>query len=357
MKILVALNHPAHYYVFKYTVINLKLLGHEVKYVIKEKDILEKLLISEKVEYIKINEKRQRSPNVFSVISNGIIELIKQDLNLLKLVLKWHPKIMIGTDIAIAHVGFLMRIPSYIFNEDDFEINKLFCKSSYPFAFKIVAPNICSVGKYEYKKISYNGFQKMSYLHPEYFHPDIEEIKNIIGGYDKYFIIRLVSLTSGHDIEGKHIGMSENLIDKLITLLDKYGRVFINNEGSLNSKYERYRLNIVPNKMHHLLAFATMMIGDSQTMCAEAGLLGTPFIRFNDFVGKISYLKELEEKYKLGYGVKTNHPEKVIDIAKKILQIDNVKEVWCQRRLFVFNDKLDVTRFYTDLIVHELNKI
>ena len=57
--------------------------------------------------------------------------------------------------------------------------------------------------------------------------------------------------------------------------------------------------------MHHIMAFAKMYIGDSQTMAAEAGVLGTPFVRFNDFVGRIGYLRELEDVYNLGYGVKT----------------------------------------------------
>jgi anthranilate/para-aminobenzoate synthase component II len=63
--------------------------------------------------------------------------------------------------------------------------------------------------------------------------------------------------------------------------------------------------------MHHVMAFASLYIGDSQTMAAEAGVLGIPFIRFNDFVGRISYLDELENKYELGYGIKTNEEEKL----------------------------------------------
>jgi predicted glycosyltransferase len=356
MKILVALNHPAHYYIFKFTVKNLKESGYNVQYVIREKDVLEKLLISEKVDFIKINEKRLRKSNAFSVISNGILELVKQDYNLLKLVLKWRPNIMIGTDIAITHIGKLLRIPSFVFNEDDYEINKLFCKSSYPFATKIVAPDICSVGKYDHKKISYCGFQKMAYLHPDYFQPDFDLIRDIVGVNDKYFIIRLVSLTSGHDIEGKHTGMDEDLIDKLLIVLNKHGKVFINNEGPLSPKYEKYRLKIVANQMHHLLAFATMLIGDSQTMCAEAGLLGTPFIRFNDFVGKIGYLNEIENRYQLGFGVPTSQPEIVIETAALILQTPNVKEVWKERKTRIFNEKIDVTRFYTDLIIKQLEQ-
>ncbi len=61
----------------------------------------------------------------------------------------------------------------------------------------------------------------------------------------------------------------------------------------------------VPNATdtHHVMAFASLYIGDSQTMAAEAGVLGVPFVRFNDFVGRIGYLRELEDVYELGYGI------------------------------------------------------
>ena len=67
--------------------------------------------------------------------------------------------------------------------------------------------------------------------------------------------------------------------------------------------FEKYRIKINPLDMHHVMAFASLYIGDSQTMAAEAGVLGVPFVRFNDFVGRIGYLRELEDKYHLGFGV------------------------------------------------------
>jgi uncharacterized protein len=281
-------------------------------------------------------------------------EFAKQDFNLLRLTLNWRPDLMIGTDIAITHVGKILNIPSFVFNEDDYEINQLFCKASYPFASKIIAPEICSVGKYDYKKVPYNGIQKIAYLHPDYFQPDIKLIQNVINGSEKYFLIRLVSLTSGHDIEGKHTGLSENLISDLIQILEKHGKVFISNEGSIAPRFEKYRLKINPNLMHHFMAFATILIGDSQTMCAEAGLLGTPFIRFNDFVGKIGYLNEIENTYMLGYGIPTEFPEKVIHKAKEIISINDVKKEWNLRKRRIFSEKIDVTQFYTDFIVKQL---
>lgn len=82
----------------------------------------------------------------------------------------------------------------------------------------------------------------------------------------------------------KHNGISMFLLDNLIDILSRYGRIFITSETVLDAKYDRYVLKMEPNLMHHLLSFATLFIGDSQSMCFEAGLLGTPYIRYNDFV-------------------------------------------------------------------------
>jgi hypothetical protein len=355
MKILIVLNHPAHYFVFKYTVLLLKEKNYEIQYIICNKDILENLLISEGVNYIKINERRKRKQSFFSIAINSILQLLIQDYKLFKLTKKVKPELLLGTDISITHIGKLLKIPSFVFNEDDYEINKFFCKFSYPFATKIISPDVCSVGKYINKKIAYNGFQKMAYLHPRYFSPNFSKIEDIVDINETFFIIRLVSLTSGHDVEGKHQGLNNDILDEIIDLLTEKGRVFINSEKKLEDKYQPYALNILPNKMHHLLAYATLFIGDSQTMCAEAGLLGTPFIRFNDFVGKISYLNELENKYDLGVGISTNHSYDLIPTIIKFIDNKEIKKEWLIKKQKIFAEKIDVAEFYKKIIVKQLD--
>ncbi len=97
--------------------------------------------------------------------------------------------------------------------------------------------------------------------------------------------------------------------------------------------------------MHHFLKDAYMVIGDSQTMIAEAAVLGTPALRFNDFVGKLGYLEELEHKYCLTYGIKTTEPENLLKKIDFILQIKNLKEEWQIRKEKMLADKIDVTAF------------
>jgi uncharacterized protein len=58
MNILIALNHPAHYYLFKFLTKELEKCGHLVKFVIKGKDILEEILITEGVSFTKLVSRR-----------------------------------------------------------------------------------------------------------------------------------------------------------------------------------------------------------------------------------------------------------------------------------------------------------
>jgi len=171
MKFLFALNHPAHYYLFKFIIHILLKNGHEAKIVVKEKDVLETILKLDEISYHKLITKRKRKKNVFSVLFNGLYELIEQNFTLYNFCKSYRPDLMIGTDIAINHVGKLFKVPTIVYNEDDYEINKLFCKISYPFATAIVAPEYTSVGKYDKKKIAYNGIQKMAYLSSKYVNP------------------------------------------------------------------------------------------------------------------------------------------------------------------------------------------
>ena len=102
--------------------------------------------------------------------------------------------------------------------------------------------------------------------------------------------------------------------------------------------------------MHDLMYYASLFIGDSQSMCAEAGILGTPFIRYNDFVGKIEYLNDLENNYELGLGVKTDEPWRVISIINKLFEIPDYKKKYEIRKEKLFKDKIDLISFTIWLI-------
>ena len=100
------------------------------------------------------------------------------------------------------------------------------------------------------------------------------------------------------------------------------------------------------------MAFASLYIGDSQTMAAEAGVLGVPFVRFNDFVGRIGYLRELEDKYELGYGIKASSPGSVDQLCERVEELVSMpsaerKATFAARRQQMLSDKIDCAKFLT----------
>jgi|ERR1035437_3746701 predicted glycosyltransferase len=345
MKILIALNHPAHYYLFKFISIELQKKGHEVKYVIKGKDILETILINEGINYTKLISRTKNKNNIFSILSGLGVDMIKQNSSLMKYLKSFRPDIMIGTDISISHAGFIKKIPTLIFNEDDIEINKLFCYSTYPFCTHIITPKICAVGRYKNKQISYNGYQKLAYLHPIWFKPDIKVVRKYFKNENPYFLIRLVSFNAGHDIEQKHGGIPLDVVEELISSLKQKGDVYITSENDLPPQFKSYGLQIDPVDIHHLMFFSTLFIGDSQSMIVEAAMLGTPSVRFNSFVGKISVLNELETKYNLTIGINNNNPQLLLKTVENLINTDNLKDIYQERRERMLSDKIDVTAF------------
>ena len=351
MKILFALNHPAHYHLFKHTCAKLREYGHDTVFVIKSKDILAQLLQCENEPYHVLTHKRI-GHNKATVIVKGAVDIIVQGCELFRFCCYYKPDLMVGTDYSITHVGKILRIAAIVFNEDDYAINKFFCNLAYPLATAIISPNICNPGRYFHKKIGYEGYQKLAYLHPARFKPEIDIASKYVDINKKIFLIRLVRLAAGHDIERNHSGIETALLQKICSTLAPAGQVFITSESSIPDSLRQYSLSIDPKDIHHLLAFADIFIADSQSMIVEAAMLGTPCIRFNSFVGQISVLQELEDKYGLAIGIHVSRPEQLIQQIEDMLGTENLRDLYRLRRRQMLAEKIDLTAFMVWLLHH-----
>jgi uncharacterized protein len=338
MHYLFHLGHPAHFHLFRHTIETLISKGNRVSVMIKKKDILEELLKESGIPYINILEKGRKDSRP------GIaLGLVKQNFRLLTYCLRHRPDLMIGTSTEIGHVGFLLGIHSINVNEDDADVVPLYCKLSYPFSDCILSPSSCNNGKWERKSIKYSGYHELAYLHPNKFQPSSEIVRKYIKTNNPYFLIRFIKLTAHHDKDIR--GISDEFALKIINVLKPFGDVFITSERKLDDKFEEYRLEINPLDIHHIMAFSSLYIGDSQTMAAEAGVLGVPFVRFNDFVGKIGYLNELENYYKLGFGISPSEPDRLLDTVVNLVSCKDNKDSFVSRRQIMLKEKIDLSNF------------
>ena len=332
--------HPSKFHLFRHTINSLKKRGHKVDVLITTKDILEDLVKAESWNYKNIFPEGRKMKGIPTYVGAGINAL--RTLYRLEKYL-WKKKYdLFITDDLITINGKLRKTHSILFQDDDITAvpeSALVLR----FATHILTPHCSDMGKYSYKKIPFHGYKALSYLHPSKFTPNIEVIKQFNPKLKRYFILRLVFLKSTHDV-GKS-GLNNDDVLNLIELLKPYGKIFITSERKLSQYLEEYRIKIAANDILHALFYADLLISDSQTMSSEAGVLGTPYIRYNDFVGRISYLDELENKYNLGIGIKTKFKEKLFSTVKELLSKPNLKEEWGEKRSKMLSEKIDMSDF------------
>ncbi len=340
MRFLFYLGHPAHYHNFKHSIRILLENGHAVKVVARGKDVLFDLLERENWDLVKLPV-RKPSGNLGLVFS-----IVRREITMLRIARKFRPDLMAGTDLVITHVGKILGIPSVIVNEDDSAAIPLMEKYAFPYATAILAPNCCDQSPANHKKIGYEGYHELAYLHPDFFQSTRADLPANFRKSEKYFLLRFASLHAHHDTNRK--GISDQLALKLITILEPYGKVYISSERPLAERLEPYRIPVHPAHMHHVMAHAAMYIGDSQTMAAEAAVLGVPSIRFNDFVGELAYLEQLEHTYHLTRGIRTNEPELLLEIVGQYAEDESIEAVWKARRSAMLSATISVTPFWVE---------
>lgn len=340
MRILVYMGHPAHFYNYKNVIPRLKEHGHEVEILIKKKDVLQELLDNAGMPYHNILKEGRKDSKL------GILwGTLKRAWRLNSFCAKFKPDILTGTSVENSWIGKLRHIPVININEDDADVVPKYAKLSYPWADEILTPVVCDNGEWNDKSIKYNGYHELAYLHPDNFTPDRAVVEKYFDTDTPYFLIRFAKLKAHHDSGIK--GIDASIAQHLIDLLSPHGRVFISSERPLEPQFEPYRIHIKPIDMHHVMAFAELYLGDSQTMAAESGVLGIPFIRFNDFVGRIGYLRELENVYHLGFGIKTDEVDKLYDTVSALLSLPDRTAVFQERRARMLSEKIDFSRFLT----------
>lgn len=287
MRILVGIEHPKRVHFWKNTIDSLERDGHEIKIAARVKDISLYLLDAYGYEYEIYGRNYKGLPKK----AYGLIE---SDFKLLRIARKFKPDIFVGKGSTyLGQVSKILRKPYICFSDTDHAKHSNWL--TYPFADVICTPS-CFKKKIfgnPNKHIMYNGYEELAYLHPNYFKPDPSVLDELgLDKRDKIIIVRFVSWGATHDFGQQGIKNKK----KVVKELEEFGKVFITSEKPLNKEFEKYRLTIAPEKIHHLMYYATMYLGDGGAMASEAAVLGTPAVFVSTIVS--GYLYD-EEKYGL----------------------------------------------------------
>ena len=337
MRVLFDIGHPGHIHLFKNTYFSLKSKGHDVFVTIRDSKIHKDLLNSYEIPYTIVGSKKD------TIFKKGI-EQIKQNALLLKFVKKNKIDIGVSSGIALPQLSKITKLKSITLDDDDDDVEPLFVKFGHRFTDTLLSPNV--ITRKSSKNIKYNGTHELAYLHPTVFSPN-KEIFNELGVEvdEVYFILRFVAFKGHHDVGQTGISLEKKRL--LINLLDKYGKIFITSEDPIDEEFEKYRIKISPEKIHSALYYATMFLGDSQTMTSEAAVLGTPALKCNTFAGKLSVPNDLENKYKLCLSYHPDQFDEFLAHTERLIKSGELKLNWKQRLEDMLKDKINVSGFLT----------
>jgi predicted glycosyltransferase len=340
MKILIDISHSPDVYFFRHAIGEWQKRGHEICIAARDQDIIFDLLEAHKLPYLSMGK-----------AGRGLIglawELVRHESRVWQVMRSFQPDIVLefgGT--FVVHAAFLTRTPSIMFTDTEHAI--IANSITFPFASVICTPS-CFRLDLGAKQVRFDGFKELAYLHPRYFEPNVSVLSKLgLSPGEPYTLIRLVYWGSAHDLGQRGFDVHE--LREFIAQLSKHGRVFLSfeDEDAVPPDLEPFRLHFAPEKIHHLMAFARLYVGEGATMATEAGLLGTPSIYVSSLVGTMGNFDELMNKYKLVYAFRK--PQEAMELAMTLLRNGNAKQEWQVRRDRLLRDKIDVTQFMVEFV-------
>ena len=337
MRILIDIGHPAHVHFFKNFIWLMEKRGHKIKIVARDKDVAFQLLKAYGFDFVNLGKHKK---GFFGKIK-GLVEF---DWKLYQVAKKFKPDVLLGIGSPyITHVGKIIGAKSVVFTDTEHAwiANRL----AVPFATYVATP-ACFRKDFGKKHIRYNGYQELAYLHPKYFKPNRKVLKEFgIKEEEKFFVIRLVSWKAAHDVGQR--GIDHKTLEKIVKIMENYGKIFISSEITLPEKLRKYKFVMPPEKMHDLLYYASLYVGEGATMATEAGLLGTPSIYASTSGNIFGVYDELDKMYKLVLVLSKG--EEIIKKVEELIKT-NAKKLWKRKREKVIKEKIDVTKWMMSFV-------
>jgi uncharacterized protein len=330
MKILIDIGHPAHVHYFRNFIEQMSKGGHEFHVTSRDKEVTFDLLRKYNIPFTS----RGKGGNGFL---GKILYIIRADLKLIRVGLRFKPDILMSfASTYAAHASFFLGKPHIAFDDTEHSKYEIFLYR--PFTKVILNPQSFKkdFGK---KQIRFRGFMELCYLHPKYFLPDHDVLLQLnLKETESFILLRFVSWTAGHD-HGE-AGFSAESKLSLVRKLSENVKVFISSEIRLPDELERYRLPVSPEKLHDVLFYSTLYIGEGATTASESAMLGTPAIYVNSLSAGT-----LEEQERLGLLFSFRNPEGVLEKALELLKMPDLKTEFHKRRDAMLAETIDVTAF------------
>jgi uncharacterized protein len=332
MRLLFDISHPVQVHLFRPVIEACRGLGHEVRVIARDKDVTLALLAHFGI-----------ACEVLAATGRGVLgfvrELVVREARMVARARRFGPDLIVGTSAHAARVARVSGARSVVMSDDDADAVPVFRWLAYPLATVIVTPSCLRHEDHGRRHRLYEGYQQLFYLHPSRFRPDplVRRELGLEAG-EAFGLLRLSALAAHHDRGVR--GLSEDAVRGVQQRVAGRFRLFVSSEKPLPASLEPLRVRVAPHRMHDVLAAASFFVGDSQSMTAESAVLGVPAFRLNDFVGRISYLRELED-YGLAFGFRRGEEEALLGALERTLAMPDRPAVFAARRERMLREKGD----------------
>lgn len=256
------------------------------------------------------------------------------------------PDIIVGLGVDSAMASKVIRKSGVLFNDSEPTPFQLLMMSATADA--IITPS-CFRNDLGRNHIRINTYKELAYLHPNHFTPDGSVLDELgLEKTERYAILRFNGFRAVHDIGIS--GFSLDYKRRLAEDIGKRMRVFISSETELPADLQRFVPNLPKARIHDLVAHATLVVADTQTIVTEAAVLGTPAVRFNGFVGEndMGNFIELEKRYGLVFSF--SEPDAALSKALELCNVADLKSTWMRKRESLLKDKIDLTEYLVKFI-------
>lgn len=332
----ITIQHPAHVHFFKHAISELRAEDHDVSVFARDKEVAVDLLKAYDIDHeVLLNGQ-----------SNGIQGLLvdqpRWEYRLLQRAREEQPDVMAAIGgTAVAHVATICGAKSVVFTDTEHAPGNTI---TFPFADAVWTP-ACFTDETRAKHERYDGYHELAYLHPNRFDPDPSVLDNVdLEPDDQFVVLRLVSWEASHDVGESGFDDVTDVVERLEAT---GARVLITSETELPSSLEDNRATVPPHRMHDLLAYADLFVGEGATMAVESAVLGTPAVYVNTL--RMGYTDEIEAKYGLLYNCQGSYRHhNALETAVDILTDDTD---WNERRKQLLEDTVDTT----DVILNALD--
>lgn len=287
MSVLIDISHPAHVHFFRPLAQALIADGVRVHIVARDKDVTVRLLEASGLPFEVLPMGRLDAGRL-----SAAAELVRRSWALRRKIRRHDVKVVLTRNPSGVIAAFGIRVTS-IFDTDDGRGVGVHYWAARPFA-DIITSSVYDPEEHGPRHHRYRALKAHMFLHPGHFTSNPDVRRRYLSDDEQFCVVRFSAHDASHD---RHIkGITPEGRQAIMERLQQFGPVLVSieREGLQLRHGTREATRVEPEDFHHLLAEASLFIGDSQSVAAEAAILGIPSLRLSGFTGTTFYLRFLE---------------------------------------------------------------